>query len=130
MLWWRKRGRSFDINSLPRMDLEAGPVPVEINYLANEAHTEAFVAIFERVLSDNAALLSGCVLAAVEGKHPINFPESLAVPFSLSGLVKNEGQLARVLYMSKNDEVLLVLQCGKQPRRLFVAFDDPYFLLS
>ena len=130
MLFGKRTERIFDLSTLPLLDLKAGPVPVEINYLANEAHTNAFVSIFEKLLVDNKSVFSGFALTDMKAKHPIQLPEVFKLPMLFAELAAKSKELALALYMSKNDEVILYFKCGVEVRKLLVAFDDPYFSLT
>lgn len=130
MLFGKRPKRAFEVSALPVLDLRAGPVSVEISYLANDAHTNAFLGIFEKLLVDNDSVFSGFSLTDLKAKHPILFPEVFKLPLSFAELVANSKEFALALYMSENDDVVLFFKCGLDVRGLFVAFDDPYFSLS
>lgn len=130
MLFGKRPGRTFELSTLPLLDLKAGPVPVEINYLANEAHTNAFVGIFEKLLIDNGSVFSNFVLTDVKAARPIQLPEVFKLPVPFAELAAKSKELALALYMSKNDEVVLYFKRGQEVQKLLVAFDDPYFSLS
>lgn len=130
MLFGKRPKRIFELSTLPLLDLRAGPVPVEISYLANEAHTNAFVGIFEKLLVDNESVFNGFALTDVNAKHPIQFSEVFKLPLPFAELAAKSQELALTLYMSKNDEVVLGFKRGAEVRKLLVAFDDPYFTLS
>jgi len=130
MIFGKKSKRTFDLSALPLLDLRPGPVPVEIHYLANEAHTNAFVSIFEKLFVDNATVFDGFSMIAVSAKHPIHIPEVFKLPLPFSELSAKSKELALALYMSENDEVVLHFKRGQELRKLFVAFDDPYFSLT
>lgn len=101
---------------------------VDIGHLANEAHTAAFVSIFEKVLRDNATALGGWTLTSVLGQHAIaNAPSSLSVPVSFDTLTEHPREAALCLYFSNNDEVVLTFTKANESKALFVAFDNPYF---
>ena len=130
MFFGKKPKRTFDLSALPLLDLRAGPVPVEIHYLANEAHTNAFVSIFEKLFVDNETVFNGFSLTEVSAKHSIHFPEVFKFPLPFSELAAKSKELALALYMSENNEVVLHFKRAQELRKLFVAFDDPYFSLS
>jgi hypothetical protein len=129
-MFGKRPKRIFELSTLPLLDLRAGPVAVEISYLANEAHTNAFVGIFEKLLVDNESVFSGFALTDVNAKHPIQFPDVFKLPVPFTELAAKSQEIALGLYMSGNDEVVLYFKRGPEVRRLLVAFDDPYFSLS
>jgi len=130
MIFGKRPGRSFDLSTLPLLDLKAGPVSVEISYLANEAHTNAFVGIFEKLLLDNKSVFSGFALTEVKAKHPAQVPDEFELPVPFAELAAKSKELALALYKSENVEVVLYFKGGSEVRKLLVAFDDPYFSLS
>ena len=122
------RPPEFSMSEVPSLDFCRGPVSVDIGFLANEAHTNSFVAIFEKLLQDNDAALHGCTLVSVAGKHPItDYPLSISLLISFEVLAKKARELAVSLYFSKNDEVILTFTRSSESKALFVVFDNPYF---
>ena len=123
----KKKCEPFNVAALPRFDLAAGPVWVSIGHLANDDHTNAFTAIFEKLVLENAALLEGCTITSIEAKRPVSSPPFAALPIPITAIMADTHAAATCLYFSDNDEVLLHLACGGESRTLLIAFDDPYF---
>ncbi len=130
-MWFRRKPTCpFNVAELPRLDLSAGRVNVPIHHLANEAHTDAFIAIFERLIRDNEELLRGFSITAVEAKRPLaSPPPSLTPPADIDHLVADPRSAARALYFSANDEVVLTLVRSEELKSLLIRFDDPHFWL-
>jgi hypothetical protein len=121
----RKKSETFDVASAHLLDLADGPVSVSIGHLANEAHTNAFVAIFEKLMSDNAALLAGFNITSIEAKRSLP-----SMPLTTDALITNPRPAAMALYSSDNDKVVFHLTRDAEKRTLLILFDDPYFLFK
>jgi hypothetical protein len=125
-------GRSPNWNPADIPDLSfAGPThSVDIGFLGGDQHRDAFVAIFHKMLADNRSSLEGLDLSELEARHTVSLTlqSGLSLPMPLLGL--DAHTLARDLYDSHNEEIVLVL-VGKDGRwRLGMRFDNPEFWFS
>ena len=116
---------SFEIASVPTLDLGAGTVAVDIGYLGGQEHRQAFVDIFAKMLRDSAGLFSSCRLEKVESKRAVRLGPPL--PITASDLIASPAPFARAIYDSGNEQMVLLFGNGSGTLRVGVRFFNPEF---
>ncbi len=120
---------SFEITSVPTLDLGAGTVSVDIGYLGGQEHRDAFVDIFAKMLRDSARLLADCRLERIESKRAVRFGPPL--PIGAGDLIASPAPFARAIYDSGNEVMVLLfangVNGGETTLRIGVRFDNPGF---
>jgi hypothetical protein len=83
------RGQNWTAAEIPDLKCrEDRRIWVDIGFLSGDEHRQAFVLIFSRMMSDNAATLSGMELVAIEAKRPIPLTTlAITAPMSLDCFV-------------------------------------------
>jgi hypothetical protein len=112
----------FSISDVPSLDASQGAVHVDIGYLADDDHLNAFLDIFEKFVQDNQHILRTFERVGVEAEKPIHGEIG-----NVSTLTSKPREVARTLYASLNDEVHLALDGPAGKRVLAITFDNPSF---
>jgi hypothetical protein len=112
----------FSIADVPSLDASHTSVYVDIGFLGGEAHTNAFIDIFEKFVRDNARTLMAFQSVVAHCAKPIG--GELADMQTVLGAPRI---IARQLYESYNDEVRLLLRGNDASAMLVVTFDNPSF---
>jgi hypothetical protein len=116
----------------PSLDLQRGPIYVDIGFLADADHRTAFRMIFERLLDVNREMLDPMAIIAVEADRPLR-PQGSALsdlPAAMSVIMADAAKVADVLYDSLNEHVDVMLVNASKATRLRIAFDNPEFSLA
>jgi hypothetical protein len=124
----RKKDRTFDVDQVDRIVLSDGPREVDIGFLSNDTHTNAFVAIFRKMINDNREIFAESHLIGIESKQFVKIDIERFRSFYRYPELTNE--LALVLYESDNDYVTLLFKKLEQRIEVFVGFDNPYFRMK
>ena len=123
-----RKGNQFDIREVPSLDASAGSVGVDIGYLGNEDHMNAFIGIFEKFVQDNKGTLGSYESISIKAKKPVGpLVASLSGPGGVSQLFSNAKEVGKELYNSNNEKVRLVLSGKGNTKELVVVFDNPHF---
>ncbi len=113
---------AFLITEVPSLDASRRQVYVDIGFLADEEHANAFVDIFEKFVQDNSRILSAFQRVEVQSAKPV------AGGFANAAALLNAPRVvAKQLYESYNEEVRLMLTGETGSAVLVVTFDNPSF---
>ena len=119
--------RQWSASEIPDLTFREDRLCVDIGFLGGEEHRSAFSAIFAKLLRDNAATLSGMDLLSVAAKRSVSLPPEVVTKLPTALAVIDVDSLARVLYDSHNEKVILQLRGPRGDAQLGVRFDDPEF---
>ena len=112
--------KNFSIKDVPSLRATSGAVYVDIAYLANEEHTQAFTEIFEKFTRENEDLLDSYEVVSVAAKRPVP-------TFTMKQLRDNPQTVARLLYEAYTPEVRITLRGPQDSKVLRIEFDNPSF---
>jgi hypothetical protein len=125
---FKRRKILFDIKDVPPIDPSKKPIEIDIGFLANEAHTNAFIDIFDKMISDNWLIFAEYDRVDIKAEKPLGpLAKNLNEPGGVVILNEKRRQIAEELYFTYNDNVTLWFIGAKGKKEVFVAFDSPYF---
>lgn len=120
--------------------LSSEPITFDISRLANEAHTHAFQQIFARLFESNRDLFPDYGQIRIESCHPFELsvpPHTTAqegkrviTSVEVTHFFATLSDTALFLYQSRNDSIDLLWESSGKRRHLFMAFDNPYFVMK
>lgn len=124
---WKKT-KAFDIEDVPSLCASDGGVGVDIGFLGHEDHENAFVEIFIKFIDENKAILSEYEVISITAKKPLSPTISRKInDGGINVLFQNTESIARDLYRSFNDMIVIELDGSNGKKLLRVIFDNPYF---
>ena len=123
-----RKKKTFELENVPSIRFEDTPIEVDISFLAEDDHANAFVDIFEKAILDNRCVLEKCSKINITAKYDLG---AVVDAFNQIGSIEqfrgDVREIARELYMTNNDHVTLKFSYSNNLIKLFVVFDNPYF---
>ena len=121
-------GSQFNPTNIPDLNISSGAVEVDIGYLAEDDHMNAFIDIFEKFVYDNKDNVSiyKSIKAKVENSSS-SWIQDIGKTDGVKYLLANSREIGKELYSLGSDEVRLVFSDLFVEKELVIIFDNPYF---
>lgn len=117
------RQSSFSISDVQSLRANNGSVGVDIGYLENDDHLNAFIEIFSKFVQDNEDIIGAYENASIVSGDPY-------LNTTTKEIIEKPRDIARALYMAHKPVIKILLAGKVRGRQLIVGFDNPSFEFS